>query len=145
MIERNLKTKPTATEKLDSVLNYLNDNRKLAYHCSFKIPIEYSKPKSIIISNQDVLNVLDKLERDNMVRIEIQGDGNGNPTKHYTINMDGEVLLQDGGYTQKIKNDKARIRNMEIKDNLLVMFSFVAAVSTLLLGILGILNLYCGS
>jgi hypothetical protein len=135
----------TATEKLDAVLNYLNDNRDLAYHYGYGLPRRYSKPKDIVLSDQDVLNVLDKLERDNMVRSTVMGIGNGNSNsaEHYTISLDGEVLLQKGGYNQKIENEKTIIRHTKIKDNLLVIFSIVAGVSTFGLLILGFLEYYC--
>lgn len=137
----------TATEKLDAVLNYLNDNRELAYHYGYGLPRNYYKPKEIVLADQDILNVLDKLERDNMVRMTMMGIGNGNQNsaEHYTISLDGEVFLQDGGYTQKIKNENITIRHTKIKDNLLVAFSIVAGVSTFGLLILEILNYICGN
>lgn len=97
-----------ATEKLDAVLTYLNDNRELAYHYGYGLPRNYEKPKKTYLSSQDVLNVLDKLERDNMVRMKVMGIGNGNTNsaEHYTISLDGEVILQDGGYTQKLIDER---------------------------------------
>jgi len=60
-----------------------------------------------------VLNVLDKLERDNMVRMKMMGDGNGNDVEHYCISLDGEVLLQDGGYSQKLIDDRTKKNKVE--------------------------------
>ena len=140
-----LETEPTATEKLDAVLNHLNDNRDLAYYYCYGLPRRYYKPKDILLTDQDLLNVLDKLLRDKMVRMTIMGIGNGNSNsaEHYCISLDGEMLLQKGGYTQRIKNENIEIRHTRIKDNLLVIFSIIAAVSTCGLLVLGILNSFC--
>lgn len=107
--------KSKATEKIDAVLNYLNNNRNLAYHYGYGLPRQYNKPKSIILTDQDLLNVLDKLERDKMVRMTKMGIGNGNSNsaEHYTISLDGEMLLQDGGYTQKLKDKRLKIEKEE--------------------------------
>lgn len=101
-------SQPTATQKLDAVLHYLNDNRELAYHYGYGLPRTFDKPVQLKLTGQDILNVFDKLERDNMVRMTVMGIGNGNPNdaKHYCISLDGEVLLQKGGYTQKLKDEK---------------------------------------
>ncbi|TWO30398.1 hypothetical protein E1J38_014770 [Seonamhaeicola sediminis] len=145
----------TATEKLDAVLNWLNDNREKAYHYGYGLPRNYKKPKKdTYLSSQDVLNVLDKLERDKMVRMTIMGIGNGNQNsaEHYCISLDGEVLLQDGGYTQKLidertKKDKVAqdLKFTKLKDTILTIFSVVAGVSTLGLLILGVLEYVCGN
>lgn len=107
--------KSKATEKIDAVLNYLNNNRNLAYHYGYGLPRQYNKPKSMILTDQDLLNVLDKLERDKMVRMTKMGIGNGNSNsaEHYTISLDGEMLLQDGGYTQKLKDKRLKIEKEE--------------------------------
>ena len=107
--------KSKATEKIDAVLNYLNNNRNLAYHYGYGLPRQYNKPKSMILTDQDLLNVLDKLERDKMVRMTKIGIGNGNSNsaEHYTISLDGEMLLQDGGYTQKLKDKRLKIEKEE--------------------------------
>ena len=107
--------KSKATEKTDAVLNYLNNNRNLAYHYGYGLSRQYNKPKSIILTDQDLLNVLDKLERDKMVRMTKMGIGNGNSNsaEHYTISLDGEMLLQDGGYTQKLKDKRLKIEKEE--------------------------------
>src|SRR5690606_26590893 len=86
----------TATEKLDAVLNFLNDNKDKAYHNGYDLPLRYFQPKDVLLTSQDLLNVLDKLERDNMVRVVLMG--NENSEKYYAISLDGEVLLQKGGY-----------------------------------------------
>jgi hypothetical protein len=144
----------TATEKLDAVLNYLNDNRDLAYHYGYGLPKRYSKPKSVVLSDQDVLNVLDRLERDKMVRSTVMGIGNGNSNsaEHYAISLDGEVLLQDGGYTQKLIDERTKKDKLEqdlkftkLKDTILTIFSVVAGASTLGLLILGFLEYVCGN
>ncbi|MFS4484382.1 hypothetical protein ACKGJY_15290 [Hyunsoonleella sp. 2307UL5-6] len=111
-LEEKVSTAP-ATEKLDAVLNYLNDNRKPAYHYGYGLPNNYTKPKGTYLSSQDILNVLDKLERDNMVRMKMMGDGNGNDVEHYCISLDGEVLLQDGGYSQKLIDDRNKKDKVE--------------------------------
>ena len=147
-------SKGTATEKLDAVLNYLNDNRDLSYHYGYGLPRRYSKPKGVVLSDHDILNVFEKLKRDNMVRITVMGIGNGNSNsaEHYTISLDGEVLLQDGGYTQKLIDERTKKDKLEqdlkftkLKDTILTIFSVVAGVSTLGLLILAVLEYVCGN
>ena len=133
----------TATEKLDAILNYLNYNRDLAYHYGYGLPRRYSTPKDVVLSDQDVLNVLDKLERDNMVRSTVMGIGNGNSNsaEHYTISLDGEVLLQDGGYTQKLidnRNKKQKIaQDLKISQRNAVFVNRTSLVAAI--GAIGIL------
>ncbi|SHJ91932.1 hypothetical protein SAMN04487911_1585 [Arenibacter nanhaiticus] len=132
-----------ATEKLDAVLNYLNDNRELAYHYGYGLPKRYSKPKEVVLTSQEVLNVLDKLDRDKMVRVKIMGIGNGNSNsaEHYTISLDGEVLLQDGGYTQKLideRNKKNKIaQDLRISQRNEVFVKWTSLVAAI--GAIGIL------
>lgn len=110
--------------------------------------------KDVVLSDQDALNVLDKLERDKMVRSTVMGIGNGNSNsaEHYTISLDGEVLLQDGGYTQKLIDERTKKDKLEqdlkftkLKDTILTIFSVVAGVSTLGLLILAVLEYVCGN
>lgn len=149
------KSTAPATEKLDAVLNYLNDNRELAYHYGYGLPRNYNKPKNTYLSSQDVLNVLDKLERDKMVRMEIMGIGNGNSNsaEHYCISLDGEVLLQDGGYTQKlidkrtekekVKQDLKTAQRNEKIVKVASVFAAIGAIGILLFEILKFLLATC--
>lgn len=148
------KEKTQPSEKLDAVLIYLK-NSKLAYNYGFGLPRLYDKPKNdIILTNDDILNILDKLERDNLVRIEIMGigDGNSNSAKHYAINIDGELLLQNGGYTQQLKDNRLNQDKIENdlkiskrNDFILILLSFAVAISTVGLFAVELYNILCQS
>tara|TARA_R110002167_G_scaffold366420_1_gene596485 strand:+ start:2175 stop:2633 length:459 start_codon:yes stop_codon:yes gene_type:complete len=129
------------SQKLDAVLNYLNENRQLAFHYGFGLPRHYGKPNQVIIlTDDDILNVLDKLTRDNLVRVSKQGIGKGNPNSadHYAISLDGEVLLQEGGYTGRIESEKLKntiqkqhLRVSQRNDRILAHTSIFAAVGAI--------------
>lgn len=147
MSKREINIKPT--EKLDAVLTWFFDNKdeKDCFY-GYGLHRTYSKPKQMTLTRREVTNILTKLHRDGYLNMKMQGTESVSANvdvAHYSINFNGEVLLQKGGYTQKIENENTVIRYTKIKENLLVAFSIVAGVSTFGLLILGILEYYCGN
>ena len=145
----NKDEKIKSTEKLDAVLTWLFDHKgELDCFYGYGLTRTYDKPKQMTLSRREVSNILTKLHSDGYLNLKMQGTESVSANvdvAHYSINFDGEVLLQKGGYTQKIKNENITIRHTKIKDNLLVAFSILAGVSTFGLLILEILNYICGN
>jgi len=141
------KDRTSATDKLDAVLNYLNDNKdELDCFYGYGLQRNFSKPKEMTLTRREVTNILNKLYADGYLNLKMQGTesiAQNVDVAHYSINFNGEVLLQQGGYTKELEKENKKIRHMDIKDNLLVIFSIVAGVSTFGLLILGILNSFC--
>lgn len=125
------------TEKLDAVLGYLNDQKdESSCFYGYGLPLSYKSSKKIVLSQRELLHVLDKLHKDGYLKMTLQGaDGVQVDVKHYAINFDGEVFLQSGGYTQAylkekllLKKEESSIRRQFIYDTILMIAAVLAAV-----------------
>lgn len=137
--------KPTATEKLDAVLIWLFENKdELDCFYGYGLTMTYSNPKEMTLTRREVTNILNKLYADGYLNLKMQGtEGISVDVEHYSINFNGEVLLQKGGYTQELKNEKTKIRHIKIKDNLLLFFTFLTAAATLGIFLMGFREILC--
>jgi len=149
------KIKPT--EKLDAVLTWLFDNKdELDCFYGYGLTRTYSKPKQMTLTRREVSNILKKLHADGYLNLKMQGTESvlaNVDVEHYSINFNGEVLLQDGGYTQKLideRTEKEKVkqdlktaqRNERIVKGASV-FAAIGAIGILLFEILKFLLATC--
>lgn len=110
----------TPTEKLDAVLMYLEkkkDERSCFY--GYRMPLSYITSKRIILNERERGKVLEKLYKDGYIDMYMQGaEGVNQNVAHYGINFNGEVFLQNGGYTQQKINEDNRLSEQET-DNII--------------------------
>lgn len=113
MEEQEEKIKPT--EKLDAVLTWLFDHKdELDCFYGYGLTRTYSKPKQMTLTRREVTNILTKLHSDGYLNLKMQGtEGVSVDVAHYSINFNGEVFLQEGGYTQKLIDDRNKKDKIE--------------------------------
>lgn len=108
MREKENKIKPT--EKLDAVLTWLFENKdELDCFYGYGLTRNYSKPKEMTLTRREVSNILNKLYADGYLNLKMQGTESVSQNvdvAHYSINFNGEVFLQKGGYTQAMLDEK---------------------------------------
>ncbi|MDG1728961.1 MAG: hypothetical protein P8K68_00225 [Algibacter sp.] len=112
MKDREEKIKPT--EKLDAVLTWLFDNKdNLDCFYGYGLTRTYSKPKEMTLTRREVTNILNKLYADGYLNLKMQGTESVSQNvdvAHYSINFNGEVFLQKGGYTKEFSNRKLELK-----------------------------------
>lgn len=152
--EENKKPTSTATEKLDAVLNYLND-KKDESDCYYGYGLQrtYSKPKEMTLTRREVTNILNKLYADGYLNLKMQGTesiAQNVDVAHYSINFNGEVLLQQGGYTQafldkelEIEKKKQDLRISQRNERTVKYASVSAAVGAVGILIFEIYRFFC--
>ena len=95
-----MKSDLTTIEKLDLVLTEFATNSKTTMTNHFEW-------------NQ----IVQKLERDGFVHTEkeVKNEGN-NITIRHSLTLDGKLLYESGGYTQRNKNEEIKLREIELKN-----------------------------
>ncbi len=130
----------TPTEKLDALLIWLSENKNES-NCGIRMPIHYKKTKNILLTEWERDRILEKLHKDEYIDMYQQTpSGASGNLPHYRINFNGEVFLQNNGYTQeKINNDREiNLRKSDEKirkrnEAVLASGSIWVAVGTILL------------
>lgn len=134
-------TSTTATEKLDALLLWLEKNKgKQFSFYEYEMPTAFSAPKRIIITERERGKIIEKLSIDKYVSIDMRGEaGKHGDIAHYGINFEGEVFIQNGGYSKKKENSDWEL--LKIKLNFWVLL-FAAIAATTYYG-LEILKFMC--
>ena len=132
------------TEKLDGVLNNLLSVKSDNWTNGFDVRKRLEKPKEYTLDDSEITSILRKLHKDGFIDSILKNtDISPKGIPHYQINFDGELLLQKGGYTHKLKVENIKARNIIIRDVLLLFFAFLSAISTLGIFWLGLREILC--
>ena len=98
----------TPIEQLDIVLKFMADGVKVARRatCDELYP-EFANTSNHKPTKRDFLKILERLAKDGNIDKDIVEDRqfHNSDTIYYTINFDGELFIERGGYDQKEKDD----------------------------------------